>query len=179
MENQKTPPSKPAIKWALIYAATSIVLMYVYQFLNVDYTSPVRYVNFLIFIGFTFLAQVELKNQLGGYATFGEEFLTGFLFALFASIIVGVFTFVYFTYLNPAFYQQIVDAQRQKLVDKGLSSDQVDTAMNITRKYGPLISSVFIIFGSAIFGAIISLIGAAIFKKDKPVNLNEGPAGAL
>lgn len=179
MDNQKVQPSKPAIKWALIYAATSIVLMYVYQFLNVDYTSPVRYFNFLIFIGFTLLAQVEFKNLLGGYATFGEEFLTGFLFAIFASIVVAIFTFVYFTYLNPAFYQQIVDAQRQKLVDKGLSSDQIDTAMNITRKYGPLLTSVFIVFGSAIFGAVISLIGAAIFKKDKPVNLNEGATGSL
>lgn len=168
MESQKVSSSKPAIKWALIYAATSIVLTYAYQFLNIDYTSPVRYFNFVIFIAFAFLAQVELRNLLGGYATFGEEFLTGFLYSVFSSIIIAIFTYVYFTYLSPEIYQQVLDVQRQKLIDKGLSSDQIDTAMSITRKYGTLITAVSIVFGSAFFGAIISLIGAAIFKKDKP-----------
>jgi hypothetical protein len=50
-----------------------------------------------------------------------------------------------------------------------MSSDQVDQAMGIMKKYGALLTAVGSIFAIAIFGIIIALVGAAIFKKERTI----------
>jgi len=67
----------------------------------------------------------------------------------------------------------MADAQ-QKLTDQGtLSSEQIDTTMEISRKYGVIIATVGSVIGSAVTGAILALIGAAIFKKERPLFIAE------
>ena len=67
-----------ATKWALISVVTSIVITYVFQYANIDPTSPLKYVTYVPFIVFLLLAQNEFKTLNGGYATFGQAFSTGF-----------------------------------------------------------------------------------------------------
>ena len=107
---------------------------------------------------------------MGGYITFGEAFSTGFKYALYSGIILAVFIYLYLSILSPQVYDKAMDAAQQKLTDQGqLSSEQIDSAMAISRKYGIIIGSVGSIIGYAIIGAIIALIGASIFKTEKPL----------
>ncbi|ASU34484.1 DUF4199 domain-containing protein [Mucilaginibacter xinganensis] len=169
MESITTPtPSKVALKWALIGVLASIVLTYVYQFLNIDANSPVKYVNYLFFILFLILSQKEFRDQLGGFVTFGQAFVEGLLFSVFYGIMVAIFTYIYFSFLSPSVWEQALAASQQKLEAGGnLSAEQIESAMNITRKYGVIIATVGIIIGTPIMGAIVALIGAAIFKKER------------
>ncbi|MCO5947735.1 DUF4199 family protein [Mucilaginibacter sp. RT5R15] len=81
---------------------------------------------------------------------------------------VAIFTYIYFTMLSPAVWDQAMNAAQKNLEAKGtLSSDQIESAMNISRKYGILIAVVGVAIGTPIMGAIIALIGAAIFKKER------------
>ena len=170
MESTAPTPSKVAIKWALIYFVVSVILTFALQFLNIEATSPVQYVKYLFFIGFLFLGQKEFKDQLGGFITFGQAFVEGLLFSVFLGIMVAVFTFIYIQYLNPHFLDQAMAAQQEKMSQQGnLSSEQIDNAMVIARKYGAVFGAVGVLFMSPILGAIISLIGAAIFKKERSI----------
>jgi hypothetical protein len=173
MENAKPNLGKVAFKWALISLVTSIVFTYVWQFANVNPTSPVVYVGFIPFIAFLLMAIKEYKDQSGGFIKFGEAFLAGFLFSVFAGLMTAVFTYVYYTILSPQAYQLILDAQRAGMEAKGLSSDQIDAGMEITTKYGTLITAIASIIVTPIIGAIIALIGAAIFKKERSPFDNE------
>ena len=81
---------------------------------------------------------------------------------------IAIFSYVYFTILSPAAWQQTLELQQKGLEAKGtMSAEQIETTMDITRKYGVIIAVVFIAILTPIFGAIISLIGAAIFKKER------------
>lgn len=171
MDPFTTPPNstKVATKWALIATATSIVLTFVYQYLNIAQDSPARYLSLLPFIAFIILAQIEYKQLLGGSITYGKAFSTGFRVALFAGILGAIFMFIYISYINKEFIPQMMEVQRAKMVEKGLTDEQIDKAMAMSSKVsGPAMISLFAAVGSAISGAIISLITAAIVKKDPP-----------
>ena len=158
--------NKVALKWSLIYVIVAIFLTYVYQFLNVDQTSGVKYINYIPLIAFMLLAQKEYKDQLGGYLTFGQGFLTGFKYSVIIGVLMAIFMYIYWTLLSPQIFQEILDQTKAKLEAQGnLTDDQIKMGMTFTTAG---IFSVSILIGSLIFGSIISLIGAAIFKKDKP-----------
>jgi len=167
MENVKPSPSKPAFKWAIIYFVTSIVITYIFQFMDMSQSTAAKLIGYIPFIAFLFLTQKEYKDQMGGYVSFGETFLPGFLYSLFAGLMLAVFVFIYLKYLSPQVLEQAISDQKDKLVSQGLSEDQIDNANNITRKYGAIIGAVFTAILMPIIGAIIALIGAAIFKKER------------
>jgi hypothetical protein len=167
MEQKPTTATKVATKWSLIYILTAIVITYIFEIAKLDLNSPAKYLGYIPFIAFLFLAQKEFKDQLGGYITFGDAFASGFRYALFSGILFAIFLYLYLTILSPEVFAKTVDAQRDAMTAKGLSSEQVDKAMDITKKYGALIGAIFTVIIYAIVGAILALIGAAIFKKER------------
>jgi len=177
MEIEKKTSTGIAVKWSLIYLVTTIVLTYISQFLNVDPESPVKYISFLPFIAFLFLTQKEYRDQLGGYMNFGKGFTAGFLFAIISGVMVAVFIYLYFAILSPEMVEKSLSTTQAKLSEKGLSQDQIDKALDITRKYFPVFGAIGSVIFSAFIGVIISLIGAAIFKRERSpfdaVNTND------
>lgn len=163
----KPNPTKVATKWALIYLVTGIILTYIMQFSNMDPTSPVRYVSYLPFIIFLLLAQKEFKDQLGGYMKFGEGFSVGLRFGVFAGILFGIFLYIYLAILSPEIMVKSAEAQRDAMVAKGLSNDQIDKGIEMAKKYGAIFGGFGVAIFYAILGVILGLIGAAIFKKER------------
>lgn len=170
MENTVPNSTKVAFKWSIIYAIIAIIITYTFQFLNIDQNSGAKYIGFIPFVAFLLLAQKEYKDQLGGYLTFGQGFGTGFKYSLFSGLIIAVFIYIYLAFLSPQILDQAMAAQQDKLTQQGnLSSEQIQQSMDIARKFGPIIGAVFTVIIDAAFGAIVALIGAAIFKKDPPM----------
>ena len=165
METQNS--TKVATKWALIYTITAIVLTYAFEFLNADPNSATKYITYIPFIIFLLLTQKEYRDIRGGYLTFGEGFSSGFRYSLFAGLLLAVFSYIYLTILSPGVWQKILETTRTQLEDKNMSADQIDKAMQITSKYGPIFGAFGAAVLYAIFGAIFSLIGAAIMKKER------------
>lgn len=163
----KNNPTKVATKWAFINALLAIIITYAFELLDVDPNSPLKYLTYIPFIAFLFLSQKEFKDELGGYITFGDAFSTGFRYALFTGLIMGLFIYLYCTVLSPQFFEKAIEASRATMEERNMSSAQIDKAMAISEKWGPLMAA----FGTAIvypiFGAIIGLIGAALFKRER------------
>jgi len=158
--------TKVATKWALIYVVTGIVITYLFQFLNVDQTSPVKYLSYIPFIAFLLLAQKEYRDQLGGYISFGNAFSAGFRFSVFAGLLFAVFLYLYLAVFSPEVFAKGLETSRASMVERGMSDEQIEKGMSIAQKWGPLFGAFFVAVGYAICGAIIALIGAAIFKKE-------------
>jgi len=159
-------PTKVATKWALILVVTAIVLTYAIQFANLDPNSPIKYLTYIPFIAFLILAQKEYKDQLGGYISFGDAFSTGFRYAVFSGLMMAVFIYLYLAILSPEVFDKALEVSRASMADK-MPADQVDKSMDIAKKWGPLFGAFGVAIAYAIFGAIVSLIGAAIFKKER------------
>lgn len=169
METAKPSQAGTAIKWAIIYLIASIALTYILQLLKFDLTSPTKYLNYLIFIAFLLLTQTDYRKQLGGFLTFGEGFMSGFLYSIFSGIFSALFVYVYLSFLNPQAFEQIIKTAQDQMETQGLSSDQIERGIDFTRKFGVLFGSVGALFGLIIIGAVIALIGAAIFKKERTI----------
>jgi hypothetical protein len=167
MEKPAQNSTKVATKWALIYLLTAIVITYVIQLLNLDPNSPVKYVSYVPFIAFLLLAQKEYKDGLGGYIKFGDAFSAGFRYGLFAGLLFGIFIYIYLSILSPEVFAKSVEAQRDAMAAKGLTSEQVDKGMEMAKKYGAIFGAFAVAIWYAILGVIIGLIGAAIFKKER------------
>jgi len=170
MENVKKSSGNVAIKWSVIYLLTSVVITFLFQFLNLDQTSPIKYLGYIPFIAFLLLAQKEYRDQLGGYATYGEAFTAGLLYSVFSAILLAVFLYIYLGFINPQLLEQTIAAQHDQLVQRGLSSEQIDSAEQLTRKHGALFGAIGTLFVITIFGVIIALIGAAIFKRERTID---------
>jgi hypothetical protein len=167
MENTVLSSNKLVIKWSLFYIIVSIILTYVYQLINIDPNSGIRYISLLPYIGFLFLCQKEYKDQLGGYLTFGQGFLAGFKYTVITAILAALFIYIYWTILSPQAFQQIIDSSKAKMEAKGnLTEDQINMALSFTTVG---FTTIILVISSLIMGTIISLIGAAIFKKQPPM----------
>lgn len=167
MADQVKSPTSVATKWALIYTVFSIILTYGFDAMGLAQESPARYLSILLLIGFILLTQKEYRDIQGGFITFGKAFSVGFRFAVFAGLLGAVFVYIYTKVLAPDVFARSLDKAESDMVAKGMSDDQVETAMTITRNYGQIIGAFFAAIGTAVIGAIISLIGAAIFKKER------------
>ncbi len=169
MTTTKASPSTPAIKWALIGLVTSIIFTYVLQYLNADPNSPSKYIGLIPFIAFLLLTQKEYKDQLGGYITFGEGFMAGFLYSIFLGVLSAVFIYLYYSVLSPEMIDKLLASTQAELEKKNnMTQEQVDQAMAMTSKFiGPVSLTIFSLIGTIIMGVILALIGAAIFKKER------------
>ncbi len=165
METNKPSQSSVAFKWTLFSFFTAVILTYAFQFAGISQTSPLKYFTLIPYIAFLFLAQKEYRDKLGGFMTYGQGFMTGFLFAVFSGIFTAVFIFIYYKFLSPAVYEEVVKNMRDQMISKGTPEESVDSVLRITGSVTFL--TIATLIGGIISGTIISLIGAAIFKKER------------
>src|ERR1700761_5090736 len=129
METTAATPSSVAIKWTIFGVLTSIILTYLFQFLHISQTNPLKYMALIPYLVFVVLAQRDLRERLGGFMTYGQGFLTGFLFSLFNGIIMAVFICIYYKYLSPAAYEEALKTAIDQITAKS-NGDQAEAAIN-------------------------------------------------
>ena len=167
MEQAITNPTKIATKWGLIYAATAIVITYAIELSGLTSTSSLQYLTYLPFIAFLCLTQTEYREELGGYVNYGNAFSAGFRYAVFSGLLLGVFTYLYLSFLSPGMLDKAIEVTQTQLEEKNTPSAQIEKTIDIMKKWGPILGAFSAAVGYAIIGAIISLITAAIFKKER------------
>ena len=169
MEKQKSAFST-ALKYAIIFGLIGFIwgiLVYVaHLYLN----SWIQWVGVLMmFIGLILVVRERRDKDLGGFITFGQAFSVGFIFCMILGLISILTNLLMMQLIAPDMMGEIMKYSEQKMVDKGMSDDQIAMAMKYTKMFTkPLVQAIWIIVFTAIFGAILALITAAIFKKDNP-----------
>jgi hypothetical protein len=158
--------NKIAAKWAAMVVLTSILLTYILQYSDVDQSSPVKLLIYLPFAAYLLFAQSETRERQKGYISFNTAFATGFRCALFSALTLAIFTLLYLSILSPQVMEQLLAGQRDKLASQGISGDQADNLIEMSRKIGPIIKALTTALGLLLSGSIIAAIGALILKKE-------------
>ena len=87
---------------------------------------------------------------------------------VFIVVIISVlYTFLFTTFLEPDFKNQIVELSIAKWEDAGMSSDQIEMSTKMTEDYFFLSLYGGMVIGGLVLGFIISAIVAAIMKKSE------------
>jgi hypothetical protein len=112
-------------------------------------------------------------DLLGGYIDFGEAFLIGLLIVVFSSLLTTLYNIIFNVFIDPDYFERTMEAAKEWMSNfmykRGIPEDKIDQALQqMDSKEKPSVVSMIIggIMASAIGGAILSLITAAIFKKE-------------
>ncbi len=99
---------------------------------------------------------------------YGSALGTGVLIGLFAALMIAVFNYCYFAFINPGFTDVVFQAQVAKMEAKGLSATQIEQAEPIMRKFmSPVAMTISGFIIGLVANTVLSLILAA-FLKNRP-----------
>jgi len=140
----------------------SVILIVTDQLANQSLT----WISYVFMIGLLIYFIREFGKANENNKTFGELFSFGFKASAFATIILLAFQ-VIFNLLFPETQDRIMEISRDKMAeDPRVTDEQIEMALSFTKKFYLVFLIAGTIFSTLIFGAIGSLIGAAVTKKN-------------
>ncbi len=151
---------------ALIISLIIIVIELVLYFTNQMENKGLGMITYLVFIVGICMICVQYSKEKNGNVTFGNLFAQGFKTSALVALIMIVWSVLMFKVLFPDLPDQLMQAQRTKMLEKGLTDEQMAQGMTFAKKFFMTFVIGGVILMYAILGAIASLLGAAIAKKN-------------
>ena len=133
--------------------------------------SALNYLSYIFYIGILVFGIINWrKTARNGYLTYGQAMGYSTYVALYYSIVMAVWTYIFMAYImDPAIMDAEFAKSAAKMQAQGMSQDQIDMGMKWARKFAsPPVVAVLALFGGMFFLTIINLIVAAVMKKDPP-----------
>ena len=133
----------------------------------------------LVSLGFYIFFTLDLRKKIGGYWNFKTALKGIFLMAFTAGLLGILFNFVFYKFVEPGAFEKISGhisaGLTSTLENLGMQQEQIDEAVEkqletMKGQFDPTFTDLARNFGIAILVQfIMSLIFAAIFKKEQPV----------
>jgi uncharacterized membrane protein len=157
--------NKNHLQYGLIISAVLIVLSVLFYVLGMSEQRWTQWVGTVVmFIG-VILACINYAKVNDGNVTFGNVFANGFKTVSIITLITIVFT-VIFVLIFPDIREKALETARRQMEEQGQSDEAIENAMALSRRMFFVFVIAFTLFGTLFFGAIASLIGAAVAKKN-------------
>ncbi|MBK0383510.1 DUF4199 domain-containing protein [Pedobacter sp. SD-b] len=133
----------------------------------------------LITLGIYIALTIDLRKKTGGYWNFNQALRGIFIMSLIANVITSVFNFIFYKFIETGAYDKVkgyvADGLTSTFEKMGMSGDEMDKAIekateSLKAQYQPtaldFLKNIAI---AIIIGFVMSLIFAAIFKKNPPM----------
>lgn len=176
MENTYAVDSKPVAKCTLmsnsskygVYTGLAMVLLsLLFYALDVKATSWPQYVSILVLLAGIIVGTLAFRDKCsGGYISYGRSLGSGVLISLVTGIILAVYSYLNAAFLNPEIIEQMIRAAEENMMNQGLSDDQIDQAMGMTKMFmTPGYIAITSVFSMLLWGTLISLLTSIFIKK--------------
>lgn len=110
---------------------------------------------------------VRSSVEYGGYITYKDSIRSGLVTSLFASLVIGVFVFIYHTWLHPAYISELLEGVEQTLIAEGLSTEEIALKLEQTRESsGPWMQVFIATSATMMMGMMYSFIISAVLKRN-------------
>ncbi|MBC7922513.1 MAG: DUF4199 domain-containing protein [Ferruginibacter sp.] len=161
-----------ALKYGAIAALVSIIYGTIMQIAGLATDPAMTVVSFVVSVGIFTAAIVyamkDFKSQSGGYMSYGEGLGLGSLLSAVAGLISSAFSAIYIGFIDDSSMKKSMAMQRQAMEQQGQDDAQIDQAMAMAERFtGPGFIFFFGFLASLFLGFILSLIIAAVMKKDR------------
>jgi hypothetical protein len=159
--------SSVILMWGVITAIVSAL----FKEFTYNLSNNIQLLGLAIFIAGLIIGTFQYRNKTnGGYGSFGNLYGFGMLL----SLVIGVFGIIHvfiFNSMHPDFVSSALEKSRAMMVMQNASDQQIEMGMRIKRFFleSPVGIIVGGIIGSALFGAIFSLLSSAIAARPKPL----------
>jgi len=168
MEEVKTNSlSRSAMFYGAIIGVILVFFTFIVYLAKISTNQFVGIVQWVIMIvALYFSAKKHRDENLNGYISYGKALGFSTLTIFFASLIIGFFTYLLYTYIDPSLIDKIMEVSEENMIAQGMSDEQIDMALEMTKKFtSPLFLTFSTIFGITFMGFIFSLIISIFIKK--------------
>ncbi|MDY0316042.1 MAG: DUF4199 domain-containing protein [Bacteroidales bacterium] len=128
------------------------------------------YLSFLIFIiTIVFVQKYYRDNFYDGYANYSKIFGGTFLMIIVASVIVFLYTFLFYKFVAPEQIVKMLEMAEINLYEQDkLTQAQIDTAINSMKTYvfTPIALSLSSVLTTVFQGVIVALVSSIFIKKN-------------
>jgi hypothetical protein len=84
--------------------------------------------------------------------------------------LLAIYLYVFFAYIDPEAIQPILEATENEMYKQGLEGQELDNAMEMTRKFmKPGLMAGMAVLTNTFWGTIISLITSIFVKKEQKI----------
>jgi hypothetical protein len=174
MEQENTTAVEPVstrsagIRYGLIGGVIGIAYFLILNTAGMDTTQGFwNWFRFVITIGILIFAHKYYKDNNDSFMSYGQGVGISFWTGLIASLIGGVFMFIYVKFIDASFIEMMKQNQITAMQERGMSDAQIDQSMKIASMFmSPLVIFIFaIVFG--IIGNVIGGLIVSIFTQKK------------
>ena len=168
MEN-KPSLFQHTMTWGAITGIILIVFSLVLYLVHQSANQALGYLSYILLIAGIIIGSIAYRDKvLGGFISYKDAFVMGLLITVFAGILSSFFSFILIRYIDPSVMEQAIAKAEEKMMNRGMPEDQVELAIEKTREFmGSPLTVLVGLLSFAFIGTIISLITAAIVKKEK------------
>ncbi len=154
--------------YGLYYGAFLVVFSFILNSTKLEGNLLLNLTGWGIFIAVMAMAMRKFKDDNEGYMKFGQGMGIGFYYSLVTGIISGLFDTFYLTVVNPQMLQEQLDKSVAIMESNpNMTDEQIEAMAEMSESFThPVILFTIALVGALIIGVIISLIVAAIMKKD-------------
>ncbi len=135
------------------------------SFMGVSASGSFQWVIYCVFFLGIIFSIYQYGKQVDYNSTFGNYFAHGFKTSAMVTILMIAFLVIFMT-MFPEFKEKAMEEARKKMSSKEVSQEQVEKALEITKKFFMILLIGGALVGYLLLGAIASLLGAAVTKKD-------------
>ncbi|WGK64595.1 DUF4199 domain-containing protein [Croceiramulus getboli] len=172
-ESTATTPAKVALNFGVLLGILSIVQSVVEYVTNtnIDRGWVNSLVGFAILIGVIVYALKTYKSGNGGFMSLSEALKTGMGTAAIGGLIGAVYFYLFVSFIEPTFIDQMMEAQREAMIEQNanMTQEQMDQAMTMTARFmQPWFMATIALVFTLFFGFIVSLIAGLIMKRENP-----------
>lgn len=170
MENKPNNFIRHTLSYGSLTGGGLILFSLLMYSFDINLQSPLMYLAFIILATGVFFGIISFRdNYLGGFISYGKCISVGVMISLSASILLAIYSFLFFTFFDQSSIQKILDLTEEKLVQKEMTEEQIEMAMKYTAKFTtPIWKSAISILSYTFWGTIISLIIGIFTKKTDP-----------
>ena len=177
MEEKTRSSTQNALYYGLITGAALVVFNLILYITDQHMNKSLGYFAFVLIVGGMVWGTLEYrKTYLGGYISYGKAFTSCFMIGLFSGIVAAIYIFIFAQFIYPGYSEEILEKAREGMMSSNqqMSDEQLDTAMEWTRKFtSPVMMAVWSFVTYLFFSAILALLTSIFLKKeDKSITSN-------
>ncbi|MDZ7738366.1 MAG: DUF4199 domain-containing protein [Bacteroidales bacterium] len=166
--DHKVSAWKANINAGVILGLLGIIWTLMLWFFDQTTNQTLSMVFYVVIIAGLFLGIRSYRDKyLNGFITYGQSLGAGVIIMLYYSVIMAVFTFLLYKFIDPNLLDKTLALAEEQLADRGMSEGMIEQSMQIQKKImTPVVMSVSFIFGGVFVGTILSLIISLFTKRE-------------
>jgi hypothetical protein len=166
---EKPSTARIALKWGIVSAVMIIIYTVALYISGLFKTPALSWIPFIFLLFGIVMSLREFKLMNTNFINFSEGLGLGTLMSAVCDIIASIFNYTYITFIDTTILQQMRELQIEQLEQQGLSSEQIEQAMEMASRFAtPGLTLLFSMIVYVICGFIFSLVISAIIKNSKP-----------